>query len=154
MKGAERAIEVVGEWVTKAENDLLNAVHTLTLGARSPTDTVCFHAQQCAEKYLKAFLVCRGVDFPKTHDLEALRARLRNASRPVLSTDDLALLTRFATVTRYPGSEEVPLAEARRAVAAARRVRKEIRALLPNEALRGRRKIERRRARRRSRGRR
>jgi HEPN domain-containing protein len=147
MKRLERAIGVVGEWVTKAENDLLNAAHTLTLGARCPTDTVCFHAQQCAEKYLKAALVFRGVDFPKTHDLESLRGRLRNGRRPVLSTDDLARLTRFATVTRYPGSEDVSLSEARRAVAAARRVRRAVRAVLPKEALRGRRGVKRNRAR-------
>ena len=37
----------------------MNAVHTLKLGADGPTDTVCFHAQQCIEKYLKALLVLR-----------------------------------------------------------------------------------------------
>ena len=49
---------VVAEWVLKAEDDLKNAVHTLKLGRTGPIDTVCFHAQQCAEKYLKAYLVC------------------------------------------------------------------------------------------------
>jgi HEPN domain-containing protein len=136
MKGADRADAVVGEWVAKAENDLLNAAHTLKLGARSPTDTVCFHAQQCAEKYLKALLAHRGIDFPRTHDLEALWARVRNGPRPGLSIDDLATLTRFATVTRYPGAEEISVVGARQAVAAARRARKAIRALLPRSAVR------------------
>ena len=127
---------LVGEWVGKAENDLLNATHTLKLGRRCPTDTVCFHAQQCAEKYFKALLVLREIDFPKTHDLEALAGRLRGSPRPVLLADDLARLTPFATVMRYPGAEIVSLAKARRAVAAARRVRKAVRVLLPREALR------------------
>ncbi len=45
---------VVHEWTIKAENDLKNASHTLKLGKECPTDTVCFHAQQCVEKYMKA----------------------------------------------------------------------------------------------------
>lgn len=138
MKSTEAVITVVREWVLKAEGDLLTATHTLKLGRRCPTDTVCFHAQQCAEKYLKALLVLRGFDFPKTHDLEALAARLRNGGKPRLSPDDLARLKRYATVTRYPGAEEIPLAEARGAVAAARRVRKVIRTLLPKTTARSR----------------
>ena len=44
-------------WIKKAESDLKTAEHTLTLKENCPFDTVCFHAQQCAEKYLKALLV-------------------------------------------------------------------------------------------------
>jgi HEPN domain-containing protein len=136
MKNVDRATTVATEWIAKAENDLLNAAHTLTLGARCPTDTVCFHAQQCAEKYLKALLTFRGTDFAKTHDLEAVAARLRNGRRPSLLADDLARLTRYATVTRYPGAEDIGLGEARRALAATRRIRKAVRAVLPKGLLR------------------
>jgi HEPN domain-containing protein len=97
---------------------------------------VCFHAQQCAEKYLKALLVLHRVDFPKTHDLEALASRLRQSIRPDLSADELTRLKRYATATRYPGGEEIHLSEARAAVAMTRRVRKAIRALLPGVATR------------------
>jgi HEPN domain-containing protein len=44
---------VVGEWVAKAENDLKSAAHLLTM-KDCPVDNVCFNAQQCVEKYLKA----------------------------------------------------------------------------------------------------
>lgn len=131
MQNAEHTLAVVREWLAKAENDLLTATHTLKLGRRCPTDTVCFHAQQCAEKCLKALLVLRGIDFPKTHDLEALAARLRNGPKPALSPDALARLKRYATVTRYPGAEAISLSEARRAIATARRIRKAVRALVP-----------------------
>ncbi len=47
----------------------------IKLAEESPTDTVCFHAQQCVEKYLKAVLVSEAIDFPKTHDLEELMDR-------------------------------------------------------------------------------
>ena len=63
MAGNDRIAQVVSEWVEKAENDLKNAAHTIKMGEDCPTDTVCFHAQQCVEKYLKAFLVSTGIDF-------------------------------------------------------------------------------------------
>ena len=141
MQNPEHTLAVVREWLAKAENDLLTATHTLTLGRRCPTDTVCFHAQQCAEKCLKALLVLRGIDFPKTHDLEALAARLRNGPKPALSPDELARLKRYATVTRYPGAETISHSEARRAVAAARRIRKAVRELVPAGTARKRRRL-------------
>lgn len=60
------------EWVEKAEGDFRTARREL-LAPDSPNyDAVCFHAQQCAEKYLKARLVEAGVSFPRIHDLTAL----------------------------------------------------------------------------------
>ncbi|MBE7558641.1 HEPN domain-containing protein [bacterium] len=136
MSGDERILRVARGWVEKAENDLKNAAHTLKLGEDCPTDTVCFHAQQCVEKYLKALLVLAGVPFPRTHDISELLA-LSPPSVPVqLSLDEQRRLTLYATTTRYPGDEEpVTLEEARRAVAAARRVKKALRAIMPREVL-------------------
>jgi HEPN domain-containing protein len=136
MPDREKLIAVCAEWLGKADNDLTNAVHTLKLGASCPTDTVCFHAQQCVEKYLKAILVLEGIDFPKTHDLETLVARIPAGLRPELSSEDQARLTDYATGARYPGWEEISLAAARSAVAVARRVRKAVRRGLPRKALR------------------
>jgi HEPN domain-containing protein len=136
MPDRERLIAVCAEWVVKAENDLTNAAHTLKLRETCPTDTVCFHAQQCVEKYLKAILVLEKIDFPKTHDLERLVALVPAGLRPELTLEEQARLTEYATVARYPGWEEIPLASARRAVAAARRVRREVRRVLPRKAVR------------------
>lgn len=136
MPDPERLLAVVREWVTKAENDLTTAAHTLKLGEDCPTDTVCYHAQQVVEKYLKAVLVLEGIDFPKTHDLERLTALLPLASRPSLSDEALGMVTEYATGARYPGWGDISLAEARRAVALARRTRKELRARLPRKVLR------------------
>jgi HEPN domain-containing protein len=135
MPERERVIDAIREWVVKAENDLTTAAHTLKLGERCPTDTVSFHAQQCVEKYLKALLVDAGIDFPKTHDIEALVALVPRGRRPKLSAEEQAGLTEYATVARYPGWGPIPLAEARRAVAMARRVRADARRILPKEAL-------------------
>jgi HEPN domain-containing protein len=137
MPAPDPVILVIREWLAKAENDLLNATHTLTLGAACPTDTVCFHAQQCIEKYVKAMLVFRGAAFPKTHDLGVLRALLPPKFRPKLAKKDEKLLTEYATVRRYPSPDpDIPLPEARAAVALARRVRREVRRHLPKAALR------------------
>jgi HEPN domain-containing protein len=136
MPEPEKVLEVVAEWVTKAENDLITATHTLTLGEACPTDTVCFHAQQCVEKYLKAVLVSELIECPKTHDLETLIALVPARLRPRLTAEEQRRLTAYATVGRYPGWRDVPLAEARRAVTLARRARNDLRARLPRGASR------------------
>ena len=117
MPATERVVAVVREWVVKAENDLKNAAHTLEMGEACPTDTVCFHAQQCAEKYLKAFLVLKGMNFPRNHDIEALVALLPKRVDAELSATEQRRLTTYATVTRYPGDyEPISLEEAQQAV--------------------------------------
>ncbi len=129
--------QVVQQWVLKAENDLTTAAHTLRLGEACPTDTVCFHAQQCVEKYLKALLVWHSIDFHWIHDLGALLELLPPQTRPELAPEDQARLTDYATITRYPGDyDAIPLSEARHAVAIARQVREQVRQWLPREALR------------------
>lgn len=135
MKNDEHAIAVVREWVTRAENDLLAATHLLKLARRAPTDVTCFHAQQCAEKYLKALLAYRDIDFPKTHDLDLLARRLPNGLRALFDVNALTALTPHATISRYPGGEPVSLAAARRILASARRVRARVRVSLPKRAI-------------------
>jgi HEPN domain-containing protein len=79
----------------------------------------------------------RATAFPKTHNIQVLRALLPPKLRPKLASMVQDRLTQYATVLRYPGGgPEVPLTEARRAVAVARRVRKEVRKHLPPAALR------------------
>jgi len=60
------------EWVVKAEHDLATAQEAFRIEEDRPYDTIAYLAQQCAEKYLKALLVSRGIDFPRTHDLTVL----------------------------------------------------------------------------------
>jgi HEPN domain-containing protein len=129
-------LTIVQQWVQKADHDLLNATHTLKLGALGPTDTVSFHAQQCIEKYLKALLTWNGLDFPKTHNVTILLGRLPSRVRPELSVVEQERLTDFATITRYPGDyEPISLTEARRVVTLARRIRRQVRRHLPKAAL-------------------
>ena len=82
-----------------------------------PFDTVCFHAQQCVEKYLKAALSFFGKDFPKTHDLTELAALLPEGKFMKVPSQALKELNPYAIETRYPGDwEQQTRAEAVRAV--------------------------------------
>lgn len=114
---------VARQWLQKAGNDLTTAAHTLTLGDDCPFDTVCFHAQQCVEKCVKAALVLHGLDFPRIHDLGVLVAHLPAGVELPISAEEQEVLTDFATVTRYPGEwDPIGEDEARAAVAVADRV--------------------------------
>ncbi|MCU0786065.1 MAG: HEPN domain-containing protein [Verrucomicrobia bacterium] len=57
------------DWIRKAENDFKVAVQVMGRRKDPVPDAVCFHCQQCVEKYLKARLVEAGLSFPKSHDL-------------------------------------------------------------------------------------
>ena len=61
--------ELTAERIAKAEGDHATAARELRARLSPNYDAVCFHAQQAAEKYLKAFLQEHEVDFPKTHNL-------------------------------------------------------------------------------------
>jgi len=135
MSEDKKAMAVSLEWMAKADNDLKAAAHLLKI-KDCPTDTVCFHAQQCVEKYFKAMLVAHGREFRKTHDIGELVVLLPARLRPSLDDKEQDRLTEYATVTRYPGDyEPISLSEARQAVKIARRVRREIRKLLGEKPL-------------------
>jgi HEPN domain-containing protein len=57
--------ELTAEWVDKAEGDFDTARRELRVRHRPNYDAVCFHAQQTAEKYLKAFLQERAAPPPQ-----------------------------------------------------------------------------------------
>ncbi|HNR29804.1 MAG TPA: HEPN domain-containing protein [Candidatus Hydrogenedentes bacterium] len=59
-------------WIQKAEADYWTVERESHARKNPNYDGACFHAQQCAEKYLKAMLHEMGVTLPKTHDLAAL----------------------------------------------------------------------------------
>ena len=92
-------------WLDKAEEDSI-ACDALMKSERVPYSVVCFHAQQMAEKYLKAYLTFLNVEFRKTHDLVMLLdeycipanaelAKIRNYA---------IILCDYSINTRYPGN--------------------------------------------------
>jgi len=128
----ERRLEVARQWLEKADHDLRNARHTLTLEENCPYDTVCFHAQQCVEKSLKALLTFCAIDFPKIHDLTELLVLIPKSSRFGIDPSELAILNPYAVEARYPGDwDDVSREEAQQAVEVAGRICREIRTRLP-----------------------
>jgi HEPN domain-containing protein len=104
------------------------------MGEDCPYDTVCFHAQQCVEKYLKALLTYLSIDFPKIHDIGDLTDFLPSHLRPPLSEVEQERLTDYAIEARYPGDwEPITRSDAEDMVAIAHRVREAIRPHLPQE---------------------
>jgi HEPN domain-containing protein len=131
MSERTEVAELVRQWLEKAANDLITAEHTLELAEGCPYDSVCFHAQQCVEKCLKAALTCEQAPFGKTHDLEELRLLLPVSLTLPASVEDLARLTPYATNVRYPGPWSYPTREeAEWAVAVARRISQAVRVWL------------------------
>lgn len=119
----------IREWLVKAEMDYRSALR-LGSGRNPIAESACFHCQQTAEKYLKAFLISKGVRFPKIHDLERLLllcARLE--PRCKAAEEEIILLSPYSVDIRYPG-EDATRGEAREAIRAARSVRRLFRGLL------------------------
>ena len=75
-------------------------------GARVVPDTLCFLAQQAAEKGLKAVLRSRGVVFPRTHNLRVLLGLLPEDVAVPPDVEDAAALSAYAVGSRYPDARE------------------------------------------------
>jgi len=131
MSVSPENLHVVHQWIEKAEHDLKNGEYTLTLEEDCPFDTICFHAQQCTEKYLKALLVSQSLDFPKTHDLRVLVQLALSKLSLTLDMAELLKLNRYSIESRYPGDwDPIVRSDAEEAVAIAQRVRETIRNFL------------------------
>ena len=110
------------EWLAKAEEDRNIAV-SLFRRKKIPANTICFHAQQAAEKYIKAVLQERRTPFARTHDLLALVELMgAEAGTLPLMADDFLHLSGYAVISRYPGFNATTR-DAKTAVAAMKRVR-------------------------------
>jgi len=102
MKRQDKIVKAVEQWHNLAERDLTAAEQGLE-AHRVLTDTICFHCQQAAEKYLKSFLVFHQVDFPKSHNLVTiinLCLTIDKSFEEII--DDADILTDYATEIRYP----------------------------------------------------
>jgi HEPN domain-containing protein len=117
------------EWMKKAEADYRGA-QSLAREKAPLHDLVCFHCQQCAEKYLKALLEELAIAVAKTHELKKLLTALQ-PHHPTLTAlkRGLNFLTPFAVETRYPG-DDASKRDAEAALRWAERVRTAARTLL------------------------
>lgn len=123
MRGATR------EWIDKAEGDFVSAQREFRARKLPNYDAACFFAQQCAEKYLKAYLQEQDLPFRKTHDLVRLLDRIPPSLGLSTLRSEMSILTAYATEFRYPG-ESASKETAREALAYCKAIRSEIRNLL------------------------
>jgi HEPN domain-containing protein len=115
------------EWIEKAEGDWTSAQREYRARQRPNYDAACFHAQQCAEKYLKARLEEAGIAFSRTHNLTSLLT-LALAGEPTWTVlqPHLTALNIYAVAFRYPGSSATK-SNAANALKAGREVRRIVR---------------------------
>jgi HEPN domain-containing protein len=117
--------EFVRQWLLKAEEDPNAAKSLVTYGGTFPSP-ICFHAQQAAENYLKAFLTRHQVEFPKTHDIDELLELITPVDEKLPeSLRDAIVLTSYGVDVRYPGDlPQVTHADAQQAIQLADKVRR------------------------------
>jgi HEPN domain-containing protein/predicted nucleotidyltransferase len=131
---AEQAMATAREWFEYASEDLRLAEHALTMGESAPLRLIAFHAQQCAEKCLKAILVARQADAPATHSIRHLLNLCREHGDWAARLAPAHRLSTYAVAGRYPGAlQEITRSEALEAIRLAKEVRQVIRKALTEE---------------------
>ncbi|MCE1254116.1 MAG: HEPN domain-containing protein [Anaerolineae bacterium] len=91
------------EWVEKAEGDFITAQREYRARNRPNYDAACFHAQQTAEKYLKAWLQESGKPIPRIHNfVELVSLCIENDRTFAILEVELMGLDGYAVRTRYP----------------------------------------------------
>ena len=109
------------DWLEFARSDLELAKVRVRPEVR--LESLCFHAQQAAEKSLKAVLLARRVPFPRTHNLSALVDLLPASVDAPPGVEEAVRLSDYAVTARYPGGQEpVEVAEYDEAVRLAQAV--------------------------------
>ena len=96
-------------WMIKADNDLKTGKDELAT-ENPATDTVCFHMQQCVEKYLKAFLIFKGKEISKTHNLAVILQQCIEIDPEFkkLRSTGADELTLYTVAARYPDDFYMP----------------------------------------------
>ena len=112
------------DWFEKANQDLEMARRALGPGQPMP-EMACYHAHQCAEKYLKGYLIAHSVPFRFVHDLiylTQLCIAQESAFEDIMPA--IEILDEYGATTRYPmeGSVEPDIEAAKEAICLAERV--------------------------------
>jgi HEPN domain-containing protein len=136
MNVRPEVLEVLRQWVRKAEHDLEAVRRILAQQDGCPYDTACFHCQQAVEKYLKALLTLLGIHAARTHDLQKLIGELPPTMQAEFPVAAVIALNPYAVDVRYADDWHEPGgSEAATALQTAETIRAEVRRLLPAEAL-------------------
>jgi HEPN domain-containing protein len=114
--------DYIQKLLTKAEHDL-QAAENLIHSKPQVLDAACFHCQQCAEKYLKAYLFSKGIDFEKIHDIKKLQSDCAKIDKDFLDLN-FENLDIYAVEARYADNFLLPeLSEAEKYFEIARQIK-------------------------------
>ena len=103
MRHNELVIELVNEWLEKAEEDYALIKHLMSDNAPY-FSAIAFHAQQAVEKFLKAYLVMHQQEFPKTHDIDRLLDLIQDVDEALSERlRQIGVLSPYGVDIRYPG---------------------------------------------------
>lgn len=97
-------LNVASDWLRHAESDL--ALAKVSIEGPILFESLCFHAQQAAEKAIKAVLVRQGIVPPRSHNLGSLVDLLPEECILPDYLAEATLLTDYAVASRYPGVYE------------------------------------------------
>ena len=104
MRLEEHGLGSAVDWLRYAESDL--DIARITQSSRILLEGLCFHAQQAAEKALKAVLIAYSIPFPRTHNITVLIDLLPQDIALPSEVEAAASLTDYAVLMRYPGNLE------------------------------------------------
>ena len=99
--------EYIKNWLFRANEDIAVIKSLVNAGVEYYTSSICFHAQQASEKFLKAYLAYHDVDFPRTHDLDFLLIECQKINKEAFQID-FKSLTDFGVSVRYPDDFYIP----------------------------------------------
>ncbi len=106
-----KSINLPEKWLEKSRTDLLSA-KKLANGETKYLETAVYHCQQSGEKALKAFLVSKSINFPKTHDLTFLiKLSIDSDDSFKQLYEECEILTPYSVEYRYPDDIAEPSVE-------------------------------------------
>jgi HEPN domain-containing protein len=99
--------DYISKLLFRANEDISVMNSLIESGPEFYTSTICFHAQQASEKFLKAFLAFHDVDFPRTHDIDVLLKESRKIQADEFNID-VKSMTDFGVSVRYADDFYIP----------------------------------------------
>lgn len=103
----EDKLDYISKLLFRANEDIAVMNNLINSEPGYYTSSICFHAQQASEKFLKAFLAYNDVDFPRTHDIDVLLRESRKIN-PDEFNIDVKSMTDFGVAVRYADDFYIP----------------------------------------------
>lgn len=115
-------LDIANEWFKIAEIDFETAKFLQNMKPM-PLEIICYHSQQCVEKYLKGFIALNGGQKTKTHDLVLLNKICQTYNSIFKEIDnDCIELTDYGVQMRYPFHLEIDTNDVKKAIESSQKV--------------------------------